>query len=783
MISAVGLFLVVICTVPAVLQGLPAQTIAPFHVDVQENGAYDVKVGGVSWLPSGPTFLNRDGKRYCTMEGTLKLVRFGSTTGEDKFGAWNKTTFTYTAAGQLAFKTSVKVYTKPTLPVAIFSQTYASNTAGTRGKDRDDIISSFPSFRFVPNTTADLAYLAYGDDMAGWQNLSLNRWSKNANFTTGIQGGPLVLFDKSNKALVISPLSNFMSASNKKFEDEHISWGIMGLVDKVPASYTTDFIISFSDRGVNQAMRDWGLYLTTTYNKTSAARDKDLTLSHLGYWTDNGAYYYYNTEKEKNYEETMVDATEYLRNEKLPVKYLQIDSWFYPKGHVKGTKTWVADKSIFPNDFLGLYQKTKLPIGCHNRYWDNDTTYAKYNGGKYNFIPDSSSGCAVPDDQQFWIDLFQSTQKWGKFILYEQDWLNKETDRNLALVSDLHLGRRWLLQMGKAAEQFGIAIQYCMSYSRHILQSLEIPAVTQARVSDDYQPGLKPKNNDQYKIGITAMFADALNLAPSKDTFWSTSEQPGNPYKGFEKAPYLQTLIATLSGGPVGPGDGIAFANSSLLKKCCDSDGKILRGSQSLTIMDKALIQEAFSSRAPTGRGEVLYSTFSDISGYIFGTIVADNVVGLYKLVPEDLTPDYPQMQDKLVTYVFNEYNVVFIAEWSHLKTLNVGTQCSENLCVYHSAPGFLTADGVRLGLLGEVGEKFAPVSPQRYSDLSLNQSEDELSVKVRLNGNEAVSVKFFVVRPSLLSVVTAECQNTSQEPRKALAYVNSASGHGCVIL
>ena len=52
-----------------------------------------------------------------------------------------------------------------------------------------------------------------------------------------------------------------------------------------------------------------------------------------------------------------------------------------------------------------------------------------------------------------------------------------------------------------------------------------LPAL-QARVGSDYRPG-----NDQFKIGITAMFVDALNLAPSKDTFWSTGNQPGNPYR------------------------------------------------------------------------------------------------------------------------------------------------------------------------------------------------------------------------------------------------------------
>lgn len=50
----------------------------------------------------------------------------------------------------------------------------------------------------------------------------------------------------------------------------------------------------------------------------------------------------------------------------------------------------------------------------------------------------------------------------------------------------------------------------------------------QARVSNDYQPG-----NEQWKIGISSMFAHALGVAPFKDNFWTTTNQPGNPYSKY----------------------------------------------------------------------------------------------------------------------------------------------------------------------------------------------------------------------------------------------------------
>ena len=79
----------------------------------------------------------------------------------------------------------------------------------------------------------------------------------------------------------------------------------------------------------------------------------------------------------------------------------------------------------------------------------------------------------------------QDSAEWG-LLTYEQDWMNHQTLDFTPLYTDIDLGRRWLKQMGNAAEKFNITIQYCMSLSRHVLASVEIQAVTQVRVTNDY---------------------------------------------------------------------------------------------------------------------------------------------------------------------------------------------------------------------------------------------------------------------------------------------------------
>lgn len=171
-----------------------------------------------------------------------------------------------------------------------------------------------------------------------------------------------------------------------------------------------------------------------------------------------------------------------------------------------------------------------------------------------------SVGCNTPGhrgsfwslwrSQEFWTDIFRNSQQWGFktymqvsiscFILpalfhtqiasaVGQDWLNDQFNNMNATTNNVYVARDWLMQMGEGALRNGMTIQYCMSECRHILQSLEIPAVTQTRASDDYQP------NDylQWRIGMSSMLAWAVGLAPFKDTFWTTSQQPNNYYKGL----------------------------------------------------------------------------------------------------------------------------------------------------------------------------------------------------------------------------------------------------------
>ena len=266
----------------------------------------------------------------------------------------------------------------------------------------------------------------------------------------------------------------------------------------------------------------------------------------MNYWTDNGAYYYYNSD---NYEDTIKDIT----NQGLPLTSVQIDSWWYYKDGNGAVLNWTATPETFPNGLQPVFAEISTPFVGHNRWWSGETTYAAANGGNYDFVIDQNT--AVPMETRFWDDLFHNSTQWG-LIMYEQDWLNVQTEYTEVFAKNVTAARDWLLQMGAGAENNNMNILYSMAWPRHMLQSVEIPAVTNIRVSDDYRPG-----NYQWDIGVTSIYSYALGLAPFKDSFWSTDTQPGSPYgNDTEFRTDLQSLIATMSTGIVGIGDkGLKF--------------------------------------------------------------------------------------------------------------------------------------------------------------------------------------------------------------------------------
>lgn len=501
-----------------------------------------------------------------------------------------------------------------------------------------------------------------------------------------------------------------------------------------------------------QGIQRWGAILLEEYGKSVNGWRRDFTVNNLGFNTDNGAYYYYNTEPSKNYQTTLVDVYNYAVTNSIPYRWALLDSWWYYKGYANGVKNWTARADIFPDGIQFLRQQTGWRWIAHNRYWSNDTDYAKQNGGKYTFLQDQTTGYAIPYEQRFWDDLiWDSVRTWG-LDTYEQDWLWTTILGVSQTRTDPVVARTWMIQMSRGCERHDVNMQLCMPYPRHVLQSVEMYAVTQSRASDDYQP-----NNNQWQDATSSLVLSALGIAPFKDSFWTTSVQPGNPYNQNENAPALEAAIATLSTGPVTPADGIGFSDVDLILYSCRSDGLILKPDEPLTPLDALFQARAFGSGP---QGEV-YHTLTAFSDQVFHILLTAQLTATYSLLPVQLAinggVDVPSTP--YLVSAFTRINGV--ASYSDpqlfLSTAPLSlTTCSKSdFRVYYLSPLFFN----NYALLGEVG-KWTAISKQRIEQITLQSGNPKSEVIIRMIGaeNEKVSMRVAVPSGSTWQVQIVEC-------------------------
>ena len=105
----------------------------------------------------------------------------------------------------------------------------------------------------------------------------------------------------------------------------------MGSVQEIPNGESLDTIVVWGPN-LRYAMEKWGEVLRLYHGKDTSNRHSDFVSNFLGYWMDNGAYYYYNPLPNMNYEETIIEIQNRLAERNVPIRYVNYDSWFYEKG-------------------------------------------------------------------------------------------------------------------------------------------------------------------------------------------------------------------------------------------------------------------------------------------------------------------------------------------------------------------------------------------------------------------------------------------------------------------
>eukprot|EP01064_Diplonema_japonicum_P018967 TRINITY_DN2766_c0_g1_i1.p1 TRINITY_DN2766_c0_g1~~TRINITY_DN2766_c0_g1_i1.p1 ORF type:complete len:748 (+),score=157.49 TRINITY_DN2766_c0_g1_i1:51-2294(+) len=707
------------------------------EVEIQSTGAYRILVNGKTWLQSERSEFF-EGGMWSSPAPVVSLP----TAGSDALGGFKQTVLTYKAPTYSA-DAIIKQYDHGRL--VSFTTNFTTGMKQSNSSTSADTTSSrFPVFKLQKPAALSLGCMAWGGTFMNNGNAgpAIGSWPETTS--TGKDGGPHAVFDlDTSDTIVLSHASQFMTQSFESING-NLASGVMGGVTEIPAGFSVSTMISYSSSGVNNAMSEWGATLLKMYGKTTAHRDADPILKVLGYNTDHGAYYYYHPAPNMTMGATMLAVQSKAQQQDIPFKYILLDSWWYFKGPQDGVTNWTATPDTFPpggdNALKTFTEQTKWMVIGHNRYWDHGTSYSIHNGGPFNFSDDGANHYVVPLTQDFWDFLMERSKAWG-LTTYEQDWLYNEFNSVPYLQRSATMARDWLLQMGSAAEKNGLTIQYCMPYTRHVLQSVEVPVVTQVRASDDYVPGGNhaPAN---WNLGGSSILAHAVALAPYKDNFWSSTQEPGGSC-GSTTNPdvWRAAAVATLSTGPVTPGDGMQYMNKSMIMRSCSADGTLLKPARPITFLDSYIYKRG-GGNGPEGH---VWSTYSTIGtaryDIIFSMVTAD-----YKLKPSELTLDrVAGVPGKAVCYSrdtksFTGLVVMPLDPASGTIPLKP-PQTSNDFDLSYVAP--VNANG--WALLGELS-KWVPVSAQRVT--SVNPKNGDLEVVVNGAPHEEVVLTFYKTQP-----------------------------------
>ena len=505
------------------------------------DGQYAISTGIAGWKFSGSL-----GQAPSTV-----VVKEGS----DSVAAYQEIVVDYAQEGPK--QASIRVYSGK--PVVLFNVKYlhaASNAA------------AFPKLVSYPETAYHVSYRGefgkYSFDELGADS-------------------PWVFFDSARNTFILSPASDFLISATTRSSSREIASGIDSRIATLPEGFAHSTILVV-EQGINRAFETWGSALAKLQGKALAA-DDDPILAKVGYWTDNGAIYYYKYEPSLGYEKTLLAIRDEFLEKGVPLGYMQLDSWFYPKGahadwkKFDGIYEYVADKDLFPEGLKAFQERLGIPLVTHSRWIDPESPYRS----RYRM-----SGNVVVDPV-YWGTVASYLHD-ANVLTYEQDWLDERARTAFNLLDPA----AFMDEMAQALKERKLTIQYCMPLPRHYLQSTRYDNVTTIRASHDR---FGRDKWDEFLYG--SRLAGAVGLRPWSDVFMSDELE--------------NLLLSTLSAGPVGVGDRIGAVNRENLLRAVRADGVIVKPDAPLVPTDQAFVEDAQSLKRP-----MLASTYTD-----FGTLKA----------------------------------------------------------------------------------------------------------------------------------------------------------------
>lgn len=498
-------------------------------------------------------------------------------------------------------------------------------------------------------------------------------------FSAGDYGTPWLLFDDHLNAAIISPAAGFQAAVLSGDGQSAAGVSLKSAIDSVPAGYSVTSLLVL-DTGIGRVFDDWGAALNVMQGRSRPSDEADASLRYLGYWTDAGAAYYYNFDTQLGYAGTILSEIEHLRSVGIPVRYLQLDSWWYEKDNLGpdgqplkprnptslsarpvfspdrwntpgGTWLYEASPTLFPKGLNAFYQQIRVPLIAHGRYIGQDSPYHE----TYHI-----DGIA-PVDPKYWNHVAAYLRDNG-VVTYEQDWLGYIRQYS-NFDADPRVADEFFDNMAAAMKAKGLTMQFCSAEPNMFLQGTRYSNLTTIRVSNDRF--VRARWHD---FLFTSQLAGALGIWPWADDATSRDANA--------------ILLQTLSAGPVGFADQIGQENPQNIMQAVRADGVIVKPDAPLVPVDGDYINGALERPGPI-LGHTQTKQGSTTTAYVFA----------FAPTPQDQGPVQFQASDiglsgPMAVYDYFAHRVTIVPAGGSFRGDLESDQASYYVCVSPGASG-----------------------------------------------------------------------------------------------
>ncbi len=696
-------------------EDIPEQINRPKLNINKENGSFEISFGKDRKIIKGALKLHHNGQIFSNIKGLgrktklLKLNKINEQESEDILGKFKKIIIEYSIEDEnINIISAIKQFFDKNY--VIFELNFPDGLRNTATGNYKHLISGFPSFL---NKSPNKKTFTYRHAIFCLPSRKIKATS-----------APVLLYDDNLNCVIISPLDKFLNAAISEEKNARINCGIQGEIKEIPKNYSQKFVLYFS-QGINKPMEKLGDLLLKYHNSSRKSLYSEIVSSHLGFWNDNGAYYYYKTEKGMNYEETLVAIKEYFEEHNIPIRYYNFDSWWYLKhtnkafttifrpivrlmggGLYGNTLRWETDPERFSTDLKTFYERRfQKPITAHNRRWDSRSPYLE----EYNFITYKNHAC--PLEKDFWNWLMRHAKESG-IVVYEQDWMKNQIDSVPQLREDITTMEKWLNSMAMAANENGVNVFYCMQTPAILLYSIKHPNITITRCSGDYNHRW-PLTYRYVHSTQSNILIHAIGLNSHPDVFRSRSMEDSFIRPFGEKHPIFKCLYQNLNAGLVAPGDKKENVNWPLLNKTCRDDGLLFKPDKPLTANDFMFKKH---------RKYYICDTYINREGIIWRFVLISNIwprrVKETFITPQELGFE----QDAYILYDYFEDKILKITK---TQKIQIGNLKKYEYKYYIFNP--ILSNG--MALIG-CTDKFIPCSKKQFPTIRADNKTLKLSIE-----------------------------------------------------